>query len=98
MPSRVILRVHRSTEVWRMHVALSPLSWFVLVAFALALCWRRLPRVVLWTTLFLGCLLIALLCPIGANALVWEIESRVPSADTCAAPAPATIVVLSAGL
>jgi uncharacterized SAM-binding protein YcdF (DUF218 family) len=37
------------------------------------------------------------MCPVGANALVWQLESRVPEPAACAGAVPSTIVVLAAG-
>lgn len=80
-----------------MALFLSPLIWVLLLAAALGIGWRRLPRGVLWMALLVECLLIVALCPLGANLLVGGIEARVPANASCAA-APAAVVVLSAGL
>ena len=74
----------------------SPLFWSLLLAAALFV--PRLPR---WLRWVLGCgvaLCIALMVPAGANALVGAVESAAFRADACTPPAPATIVVLGAGL
>jgi len=81
-----------------MNALLSPLGLGLLLALLLVLVWRRSPRVVRVLGLVFGLLLLFSLAPIGANALVYLIESRVPAAADCAAPLPDTIVVLSAGL
>jgi uncharacterized SAM-binding protein YcdF (DUF218 family) len=81
-----------------MQILLSPLGLGILLALGLIGFWRRLPR---WSRVIgtlLEVILIVACCPIGANALVWLIESRVPRDETCAGPAPDTIVVLSGGL
>lgn len=80
-----------------MHILLSPLSWILLLAAVLLVAFRRLPRALRWIALAVECVLVVSICPVGANALVWQIESRVPQ-DSCAGSAPDTIVVLSAGL
>ena len=79
-----------------MHILLSPLSWILLFGFIMLLAFRRLPRALRWIMIAAECVLVVAICPVGANALVWQIESRIPP-DTCAEP-PDTIVVLSAGL
>jgi uncharacterized SAM-binding protein YcdF (DUF218 family) len=80
------------------HVLLSPLGLGLLLALFAALSWRRLPRAARWFVAAFGLLLLVAMCPLGANALVWQLESRVPAAGACPQPAPDTIVVLSAGL
>jgi uncharacterized SAM-binding protein YcdF (DUF218 family) len=42
-------------------------------------------------------LLLLLIAPVGANALVWMVESQVPPAGSCAVPTPTTIVLLDGG-
>ena len=79
-----------------MHILLSPLSWILVLALVL-LAFRRLPRALRAIIVAIECVLVVSICPLGANALVWQIESRIP-AGACAEPAPDTIVVLSAGL
>ncbi|MES2403277.1 MAG: YdcF family protein [Pseudomonadota bacterium] len=76
---------------------LSPLSWALLMAVVLALAWRRLPRALRWAGLAIEVLLVFSMTPLGANALVRMIESRVPPPTACKAPLPTTIVVLSGG-
>lgn len=78
--------------------AFSPLTWAVLLALLLVVVWRRLPRWARWTGLAAELLLLLAMAPVGANALVWMVESRVPATPACAAPVPRTIVVLSGGV
>jgi uncharacterized SAM-binding protein YcdF (DUF218 family) len=80
-----------------MYLLLSPLTWTLPLAFLLAAGWRRLRRGARALLIVIECVLIIAMCPLGANALVWLVESRVPVTDSCAAPAPNTIVVLAAG-
>jgi uncharacterized SAM-binding protein YcdF (DUF218 family) len=80
-----------------MHLLFSPLSWTLLLALVLVCGWRRFghfARVVLLAAEFTS---IIAMTPLGANALVWLVESRVPAENSCTAPAPTTIVVLAAG-
>ena len=79
-------------------VFLSPLGFGLLLALALWLRRRRLSRVALRAGIAIEILLLALSTPLGANALVAWQESRAPLPDTCAAPQPSTIVVLSGGI
>lgn len=81
-----------------MHAFFSPLGFGLLIALAATLLWRRLPRSLRALAVVVESIVIVSMCPVGANALVWQIESRVPPAETCAAPQPTTIVVLSAGV
>jgi uncharacterized SAM-binding protein YcdF (DUF218 family) len=81
-----------------MHTLLSPLGSCLLLALLLKLLWRRLPHWLRRLGLALEFTLIVLMCPVGANALVWLIESRVPANGICSVPPPASIVVLSGGL
>jgi uncharacterized SAM-binding protein YcdF (DUF218 family) len=76
---------------------LSPLTWLLLIGILLALTWRRLPRMVRVTGIVLEALALIMMSPLGANALVNMIESRVPSVATCRSPTPTTIVMLSGG-
>lgn len=77
--------------------AFSPLTYALLIALLLALSWRRLPRGIRITSIALEILLLLTMTPLGANLLVWSVESRAPSPQSCQLPAPATIVVLSGG-
>ena len=81
-----------------MHVLLSPLGLGILLAVVLLLAWRRMPRWLHGVALALEAFAVIACCPVGANALVWLIESRVPRTETCAAPVPDVIVLLSGGL
>jgi len=81
-----------------MHFLLSPLGLGILFALVMLLAWRRMPRWLRAALFVLEAMAVIACCPIGANALVWLIESRVPHSETCAAPLPTTIVVLSGGL
>ncbi len=81
-----------------MHTLLSPLGSGLLLALLLTLLWRRLPHWLRWFGLALEFTLIVLMCPFGANALVWQIESRVPANAACSATPPTSIVELSGGL
>jgi uncharacterized SAM-binding protein YcdF (DUF218 family) len=76
---------------------LSPLAFGLLLALGMIVGWRRSPRALRWVAAVAACLLIVSICPLGANALVWQIESRVPEPAACSGPAPTTIVVLAAG-
>ena len=76
---------------------LSPLAFGLLLALGMLIGWRRFPKALRWLAAIAACLLIVLMCPVGANLLVGRIESQVPAPDACAAPAPDTIVVLAAG-
>lgn len=79
------------------HLLLSPLSWSVGLALLLAVLWRWLPRALCLLGLAIETALVVAMTPLGANGLVRVIESRVPPPQTCKAPAPDTIVVLTAG-
>jgi len=76
---------------------LSPLAFGLLLALGMLVGWRRFPRALRWIAGIAMCLLIVSMCPVGANLLVRQIESRVPASDACTPPAPSTIVVLAAG-
>lgn len=80
------------------HFLLSPLTLGLLIALLLALVWRWLPRVLRYTGLVVELLLLVSITPLGANQLVHAVESRVPSVQSCAAPIPDTIVLLSGGV
>jgi uncharacterized SAM-binding protein YcdF (DUF218 family) len=77
--------------------AFSPLTYALLLALVLALSWQRLPRAVRITGIVLEVVFLAAMAPLGANLLVWSIESRAPSPQSCPSPAPTTVVVLSGG-
>lgn len=78
--------------------ATSPLPYAIALLVLLVLCWHGLPRGVRYSGVAIEVLLILLMTPLVANALVRVIEARVPPVDTCVAPEPTTIVVLSAGV
>lgn len=80
-----------------MNALLSPLGAGLLLALVLLLSWRRLPRGLRWIGALLAIVLVVSVTPLGANALVRLIETRVPPAESCGTPSPDTIVVLSAG-
>lgn len=80
------------------HFLLSPLTLGLLIALLLALGWRWLPRVLRYASLVVELLLLVSMAPLGANQLVHAVESHVPSARSCAAPTPDTIVLLSGGV
>lgn len=77
--------------------ALSPLTYALLLALALAWSWRRLPRWGRIAGVFVEIVLLFLMAPVGANMLVWSVESRAPPARSCPAPTPTTIVLLDGG-
>jgi len=79
-----------------MHLLFSPLTWTLLLALTLAISWRRLSRFWRAALLFAEFSLIVAMTPLGANALVWLVESRVPTAQGCAEQA-SPVVVLAAG-
>jgi uncharacterized SAM-binding protein YcdF (DUF218 family) len=81
-----------------MHFLLSPLGLGIVLAFVMLVVWRRMPRWLRTVMVVLEAMALVACCPVGANALVWLIESRVPHTETCAEPVPATVVVLSGGL
>jgi uncharacterized SAM-binding protein YcdF (DUF218 family) len=81
-----------------MHLLLSPLGLGILIALVLLATWRRMPRWLRAVAIVFEVLALIACSPVGANALVWLIESRVPQTETCAAPAPSAVVVLSGGL
>ena len=80
------------------HLLFSPLSWSVGLALLLAVFWQWLPRGLCLLGLAIETALVVALTPLGANGVVRVIESRVPPVQTCKAPAPDTIVVLTGGL
>lgn len=80
------------------HVLLSPLTLGLLIALALAFTWRWLPRALRYVGFVVELVLVVSMTPLGANLLVWAIESRVPPAATCTPPPPTTVVLLSGGV
>lgn len=81
-----------------MHFVLSPLGLGLLVAIVMLIAWRRMPQWLRAVAISFEVLAVVACCPAGANSLVWLIESRVPKTETCAAPLPTAVVVLSGGL
>lgn len=77
---------------------LSPLPYAVILAIGLAWGWQRLPKALRRIGMALEVLLVVAMMPLGANALVWSVESRTPSAAACREPTPRTIVLLSGGV
>ncbi|GAA0717770.1 YdcF family protein [Dokdonella soli] len=77
---------------------LSPLGFGLLLALALWLGRRRLSRGLWYAGFALEALCLLLAAPLGANALVALEERRAPPAIACAAPAPATVVLLAGGV
>jgi uncharacterized SAM-binding protein YcdF (DUF218 family) len=77
---------------------LSPLIWVLLLALLLGLLWRRVPRWVALALLLMELVLVMSMAPVGANWLVYTVESRVPPASGCSRPAPGVIVLLSGGV
>ena len=77
--------------------ATSPLLYAIALLLVLAVCWRWLPRGARYAGVGVEVLLILLMTPLVASALVRLMEARVPPVQMCAAPEPTTIVVLSAG-
>lgn len=77
---------------------MSPLRGGLLLALSLWLLWRWLPR---WLrAIGISGLAIAgvLATPLGANALVAAVESRVSSSADCSGATPSTIVLLGGGV
>jgi len=77
---------------------LSPLGFGLLLALALWLLRRRLPRGLWRAGIALEIICAFLATPLGANALVTLQERRSPPADMCVAPQPSVVVLLSGGL
>ena len=75
----------------------SPLFWALVLLVLLALTWRVLPRALRGLGIVAGIVLVALMTPMGAQALERMVSANVPPPDTCAAPTPRTIVVLGSG-
>ena len=76
----------------------SPLLYAVVLLLLLLVCWRRLPRAVRRAGVVVEVLLVVLMTPLGAWALTRVVLTQLPPPGSCKAPAPATIVVLSAGV
>lgn len=77
--------------------AFSPLTYALLLALVLVFSWRRLSRALRMAGVVLEAVLLISMAPLGANLLVWSVESRTPSQRSCPLPAPTTVVVLSGG-
>lgn len=80
------------------HFLLSPLTLGLLIALVLWLVWSWLPRSLRYVCMAVELLLMIAMTPLGANLLVYAIESQVPPVSSCRAPAPAMVVVLSGGV
>lgn len=78
--------------------AISPLTYALLLAVLLVLSWRRLPRIARIVGVLAEVVILLAMAPVGANLLVQSVESRVPPSQSCVAPRPTTIVVLSGGI
>lgn len=76
----------------------SPLLYAVVLLVLLLALWRRLPRGVRHAGVIIEVLLVVLMTPLGAYALTHVVITRLPPPRSCKAPAPTTIVVLSAGV
>ena len=76
----------------------SPLPYAVALLLVLAVCWRRLPRSARYAGVIVEVLLFASMTPLGAKALARMVESRLPPSQSCEAPEPTTVVVVSAGV
>ena len=79
-------------------VFLSPLGFGLLLALVLWLRRRRLSRRALRIGIAAEILCLVLSTPLGANLLTAWQEQRSPKPETCAAPTPHVIVVLSGGM
>lgn len=77
---------------------LSPLRAGLLLAVALWLLWRWLPSLLRAIGVVAVLAALALMTPLGANALVAWVESGSPPAEACATPLPETIVLLGGGV
>lgn len=77
--------------------AFSPLTYALLLALLLSLSWRHLSRAIRIAAIALEIPLLIAMAPLGANLLVWSIESQAPTPQSCKSPTPGTIVVLSGG-
>lgn len=79
-----------------MSILLSPLGLGLLSTVVVVVAWARLPRALRCLGIGVAATCFVLLTPLGANALVGAIESRVPASASCSA-APHTILVLAGG-
>ena len=76
----------------------SPLLYAVVLLILMLVGWRWLPCAVRWAAVIVEVLLFVMTMPLGAWALSRAVLVRLPPANTCAAPVPDTVVVLSAGV
>lgn len=76
----------------------SPLLYAVVLLILLVAGWRWLPGGVRHAAVIVEVLLFVMTMPLGAWALSRVVLARLPPANACAAPAPDTVVVLSAGV
>jgi uncharacterized SAM-binding protein YcdF (DUF218 family) len=76
----------------------SPLLYAVVLLILLVACWRWLWGAVRCVAVAVEVLLFMLTMPLGAWALSQVLLARLPPTNACAAPAPDTVVVLSAGV
>jgi len=79
------------------HFLFSPMAWGLLLALLLLLTWRRLTRRWRVAGSLVGLALLLLCTPLGANALIGMVESRIPAHAQCDRASRAPIVVLSGG-
>lgn len=76
----------------------SPLLYAVVLLILMLVGWRWLPGAVRWAAVVVEVLLFVMTMPLGAWALSRAVLARLPPANACTAPAPDTVVVLSAGV
>lgn len=76
----------------------SPLLYAVVLLILMLVGWRWLPSAVRWAAVVVEVLLFVMTMPLGAWALSRAVLVRLPPANACTAPAPDTVVVLSAGV
>jgi len=82
-----------------MQALLSPLGLAMLACLLELAPQSRIPRFVRWAVRGMGLSCVILMTPLGANALVYQIESWVPPAQVCQADHwPEDMVLLSGGL
>ncbi|QSX75478.1 YdcF family protein [Lysobacter arenosi] len=79
------------------HLLLSPMTWGLLLGALLWLTWSRLWAPVRALGIVLMFAVLVLCTPLAANALIGDLESRIPAKAHCVAPG-APIVVLAGGL
>jgi uncharacterized SAM-binding protein YcdF (DUF218 family) len=82
-----------------MQALLSPLGLALLACLMELVPHARIPRLVRWAVRAVGLICVILMTPLGANALVYQIESWVSTAEVCQADHwPEDVVLLSGGL